>query len=248
MIHARPVRLAAVVVLGGAVALATTACGGPMQAGAAAVVDGQRTTDATIQDQVASIIAMDQRFKVTQGEPTDADRTQLAQDQLSLLVQQAVWEKAAADTGVTVTAADDAKAHSAMVEEARGELNKSFPGSDNEAVAIALANPQSSSPLPLAPSNIPVFSHVQALYLAVVNGLAKKLNVDPRDQNSGPALNAALAPVMAKAAKEVDYKISPRYGTFDPASNKFLTAQDSWMRPTDKQLAAAAQAQMQQTQ
>lgn len=248
MIHARSVRLAAVIVLGGAVALSTSACGGPMQAGAAAVVEGQRTTDATVQDQVASIIAMDQRFKLTQDTPTDAERASMAQTQLSMLVQQAVWQKAADDLGLTVTAADVAQAHSAQVESARGELNKNFPGSDNEAVAIALANPQSSSPLTLAPGNVPMFSHIEALYLAVVNSLAKKLNVDPNDQNSASALNAALGPVMLKAAKEIDYKISPRYGTFDPASNKFLTGRDTWIRPTDKQLAAAAQAQAQQMQ
>ena len=163
MVQARSVRLAAVIVLGGAVALSTSACGGPMQAGAAAVVDGQRTTDATVQDQVASIIAMDQRFNGNQNAPTDAERTGLAQTQLSMLVQQALWQKAAVATGVTATAADDAKVHSALVEEARGSLGKQFPGSDNEAVALALANPRNSSPLALAPSNVPLFSHVQAL-------------------------------------------------------------------------------------
>jgi hypothetical protein len=248
MIQARSVRLAAVIVLGGAVALATSACGGPMQAGAAAVVDGQRTTDKTIQDQVASIVTLDQRFNVTQAAATDADRAGYAQTQLSLLVQQALWQRAADDTGVSVTAADDAKVGSTLVEEARSSLGKGFPGSDDEAVAVAVANPQNSSPLSLAPSNVALFSHIQALYLAVINGMAKKLNVDPNDQNGSQALGAALNPVMAKAAKEIDYKISPRYGTFDAASDKFVTGQDSWLRPTKQQLADAAAAQAQQTQ
>ena len=248
MIQARSVRLAAVIVLGGATALATSACGGPMQAGAAAVVQGQRTTDATVQDQVASIVSMDQRFGVAQGDITDAGRTALAQTQISLLVQQAVWQKAADDQGVTVTAADDAKIHTSLVEQARSELGTQFTGSDNEAVAVAVGSSQNSSPLYIAASSVPVFSHIQALYFGVVDSLAKKLNVDPNDQASATALNAALAPVMSKASSEVHYKISPRYGTFDPASGKFLTAQNAWIRQTKAQIAAAAAAQAQQSQ
>lgn len=245
MIHARSVRLATVIVLGGAVALATSACGGPMQAGAAAVVDGQRVTDATIQNQVASIISMDQHFGAPQGDVTDAERTQFAQSEIKLLVQQAIWQKAADDEGVKVTAADDAKQHSSMVEDARQYLGKQFNGSDNEAVAIYIANQtsqQSQNPdaaIYLAPSDVGVYTHLSGLAYTVRLELVKKAHIDVNDPNASQALQAALGPVLTKAIKEVDYKISPRYGTFDPTAVTFTDAQNSWMRLTKAQQTAA---------
>jgi hypothetical protein len=245
VIHARSVRLAAVIVLGGAVALATSACGGPMQAGAAAVVQGQRTTDATVQDQVASIVSLVQHNNPQQGDITDAQRASLAKAQINLLVQQAVWQRVADDHGVTVTAADDAKEHNALVEQSRASLGGArFTGSDNEAVALADAESQSSSGL--APSTVPIYTHFQSLVTAVIDDQAGKLHVDPNDQNSLPALQAAIVPMLSKAATEINVKISPRYGSFDPATRQIVAAQASWIRPTAAQIAAAAAAQQQQ--
>ena len=245
MIHARSVRLAAVIVLGGAVALATSACGGPMQAGAAAVVQGQRTTDATVQDQVASIVSLVQHNNLQQGDITDAQRASLAKAQINLLVQQAVWQRVADDHGVVVSAADDAKEHTCLVEQARASLGGAqFTGSDNEAVALADAESQSSSGL--APSTVPIYTHLQSLVTAVISDQAGKLHVDPNDQNSLPALQAAILPMLSKAATEINVKISPRYGSFDPATRQIVAAQTSWIRPTAAQIAAAAAAQQQQ--
>ncbi|MEZ0106491.1 hypothetical protein ABH920_000472 [Catenulispora sp. EB89] len=252
MIHARSVRLAAVIVLGGAVALATSACGGPMQAGAAAVVQGQRTTDATVQDQVASIVSLVQHNNLQQGDITDAQRASLAKAQINLLVQQAVWQRVADDHGVTVSAADDAKEHTSLVQQARTSIEQAqasaggapFTGSDDEAVALADAESQSSTGL--SPSTVPIYTHIQALITAVVNDTAGKLHVDPNDQNSLPALQAAILPMLSKASTEINVKISPRYGSFDPATRQIVAAQASWIRPTAAQLAAAAAAQQQQ--
>ena len=245
MIQARSVRLAAVIVLGGAVALATSACGGPMQAGAAAVVQGQRTTDATVQDQVASIVSLVQHNNLQQGDITDDQRAALGKAQINLLVQQAVWQKVADDHGVTVTAADDAKEHSALVEEARTSLGAQFTGSDNEAVALADAESQQNAS-GLAPSSVPVYSHIQALVTAVIDSQATKLHLDPNDQNSLPALQQAILPMLSKAATEVTVKVSPRYGSYDPASRQVVAAKTSWIRPTAAQIAAAAAAAQQQ--
>ena len=252
MIQARSVRLAAVVVLGGAVALATSACGGPMQAGAAAVVQGQRTTDATVQGQVASIASLLQKNNLLQSELNDAQRAGLAKAQINLLVQEAVYQKAADDLGVTVTAADDAKTYSTLVEQARTMFQQNglnFTGSDNEAVALADLEQQRS--FEVAPSAVPVYVHLAALATAVRAGEAGRLGVNPNDQNdqNGQAkLDAQMQPLLLKAAAEVHVKISPRYGSFDPAKFQFTAAQTSWIRPTKAQLAAAAEAQAQQTQ
>ncbi|MEY9889656.1 hypothetical protein ABIA35_000304 [Catenulispora sp. MAP12-49] len=248
MNHARSVRLAAVIVLGGAVALATSACGGPMQAGAAAVVQGQRTTDATVQDQVASIVSLVEKNGLTQGDVTDAQRSALAKAQINLLVQQAVWQKVADDQGITVTAAADAKEHTSLVEQARASLTGAkFTGSDNEAVALADAESQQNSS-GLAPSSVPVYTHIQALVTSVVDAEAAKLHVDPNDQNSLTALQGAITPMLSKAASEINVKISPRYGSFDPSTRQIVAAQTTWIRPTAAQIAAAAAAQQQQSQ
>jgi hypothetical protein len=248
VIQARSVRLAAVIVLGGAVALATSACGGPMQAGAAAVVQGQRTTDATVQAQVASIVSLVQKNGLTQSDISDSQKAALAKAQINLLVQQAVWQKVADDQGVTVTAADDAKEHTNLVEQARASLTGAkFTGSDNEAVALADAESQQNSS-GLAPSSVPVYTHIQALVTAVIDDQATKLHVDPNDQNSLPALQGAILPMLSKAATEINVRISPRYGSFDPSTRQIVAAQTSWIRPTKAQLAAAAAAQEQQSQ
>jgi hypothetical protein len=239
VIQARSVRLAAVIVLGGAVALATSACGGPMQAGAAAVVQGQRTTDATVQSQVASIVSLAQHNGLQQGDVSDAQRAALAKAQISLLVQQAVWQKVADGLGLTVGAGADAKAHSTLVTQARAELGKQFTGSDNEAVALVDAESQNSAGL--APSAVPTYSHIQALYTAVADNQAGKLGIDPNDQNNGPALQQAIGPLLAKAATEINVKVSPRYGTFNAATLQLVAAQNSWIRPTAAQIAAANQ-------
>jgi hypothetical protein len=243
VIQARSVRLAAVVVLGGAVALTTSACGGAMQAGAAAVVQGQRTTDAAVQNQVASIISLAQKSGLQQGDVSDAQRSVLAKAQINLVVQQAVWQKVADGLGVTVGPDADAKEHSTLVAQARAALGPQFTGSDNEAVALADAESQTSSGL--APSTVPTYSHIQALVLAVIDNQAAKLHVDPNDQASLPTLQAAVVPLLNKAATQISVKVSPRYGTFDAATRQILAAKTDWIRPTDAQNAAANQQQPQ---
>jgi hypothetical protein len=95
---------------------------------------------------------------------------------------------------------------------------------------------------------VPIYSHLQALVTAVIDDQAKKLKVDPNDQNSLPTLQAAIVPMLTKAADQINVKVSPRYGSFDPATRQVVAAQASWIRPTKAQIAAAAAAQGQQTQ
>ncbi|MFD0639083.1 hypothetical protein ACFQ9X_53370 [Catenulispora yoronensis] len=217
-----------------------------MQAGAAAVVQGQRTSDRDIQSQVAAYETLRTDNGLTQNAaPTDADRAQVARAQINFLVQTAVWQKVADGLGVTVGPADDAKLRSTVVEETRSALGPDFHGSDNEAVSLAFAKTQ--QPNYLAPSAVPGWVHYQALIKAVVADEAAKLKVDPElnDQASQTAMQQAVIPLLDQAAKEIDVKISPRYGTFDAASRQLVTADTSWLRPTEAQI-AGAMAQMQQ--
>ena len=247
MIHARSVRLAAVVVLGGAVALATTACGGPMQAGAAAVVQGQRTSDRDLQSDVAAYIRLTEANGVAQpGGATDQERAGLASAQINFLVQRALWQKVADDLGVKVGPDTDAQYTTALVREARDALGPEFHGSDNEAVALAFARSQSANGL--SPNMVPVYVHYQALVQSVVADQARKLQVapNPQDPKAGPVLEKAIVPVLKNAAKEIDVKISPRYGAYvSDNGGKVVTAEKEWIRLTsaqaDKELAQLQQ-------
>jgi hypothetical protein len=246
VIHARSVRLAAVVVIGGAVALATTACGGTMQAGAAAVVQGHRTTDGEVQSEVTSYISLLEGNGVVQAaNVTDAARVSVAKSQLELRVQQAVLQKTADDLGLTVGPDADAKVRGALVDSARQALGATFHGSDNEAVSLFFAQQQQGA-MDLAPSVVPTYVHFDALRTAIVDAEVAKLKVDPNTNQGQAALQSAINPLVAKAVNEVDIRISPRYGTYDLSKLQFLTTPPSWMRPTEDQ--AAAQAQQQQPQ
>ncbi|GAA1951344.1 hypothetical protein [Catenulispora subtropica] len=251
MIQARSVRLAAVVVLGGAVALATTACGGPMQAGAAAVVEGQRTTDRQVQSQVEGFVSLlVDNHAAQESVFTTSARSVVAKSQVSHLVDEAVWQRAADDLGLTVGPDADAQKRAALVTAARQELPSRFPnfhGSDNEAVALYDALSQNS--YIVAPSGVPAYVHYKALYDSVIAGQAAKLHV-PSDltvPSTGPQLRQALVETLTKAAKEIDVKVSPRYGSYDSGSGQVVAAATSWIRPTKEQL-ADAMAQMQQAQ
>ncbi|NUR57624.1 MAG: hypothetical protein HOV87_02790, partial [Catenulispora sp.] len=234
---------------GGAVALATTACGGPMQAGAAAVVQGQRTSDREVQSEVASYVTLaEANGGPAAGTVTDQERAALAKAQINFLVQRALWQKVADDLGLKVGPDADAKVSSDQVKKARSALGPQFHGSDDEAVAVAIA--QSQNPNGLSPSLVPAYVHRQALIQAVIDDQAAKLKVAPdtQDPAAASALEKAIIPLLDKAAKEVDIKISPRYGAFDSSQRALVAADTSWIRPTTAQLDKALQQMQQQPQ
>ena len=248
MIRTRNVRFAASLVLGAAVLAGTTGCGGPMQAGAAAVIQGERTTDAQVQTNVSQIVALAEKHGLaTDATFTDAERAGLGRAQISLLVQQAVWQRAADDLHLTVTADQDAKVKASIVADARAALGPGFSGSDAEAVATQdFVNSQQGNAVGLAPGSLNVLAHTEALYEVVVANQANKLGVSPGVQS--PELQSALIALLGKAAQEINVKISPRYGTYDAALRRVKPAHDPWLKPTDAQLAAAAAALQQQSQ
>ncbi|NUP50731.1 MAG: hypothetical protein HOW97_25985 [Catenulispora sp.] len=251
MIHARSVRLATVIVLGGAAALATTACGGPMQAGAAVVVQGQRTSDRDVQSEVASYITMSEANKLVQpGGTTDQERANTAKAQIGLRVQQALWQKAADDLGLTVGPDADAKLTATLVEETRSALGPTFHGSDNEAVALAFAKSQQYHDTLLSPATVPMFVRQQVLVEAVVSAEAAKLKVSPnlQDPTTGQVLGAGVMRVLTQADKEIDVKIAPRYGAFDLQQLAVVATTDSWIRPGKAQIDNALQQMQQQPQ
>jgi hypothetical protein len=217
-----------------------------MQAGAAAVVQGQRTTDRQVQSQVASFASLLVKNGAAQeSQFSDATRAAVAKAQVSQLVRSAVWQRAADDLGLTVGPDADAKVAGAELSRDRAALGPNFHGSDNEAVALYDAQTQDASAL--APSAVPAFIHYKALYDAVVAGVAAKIGVPANlnSQTTGPQLQQAVVAALDKAAKEIDVKISPRYGDYNADTRQVVAADSSWIHPTKDQL-AKAMAQMQQ--
>jgi hypothetical protein len=216
-----------------------------MQAGAAAVVQGQRTSDRDVQSRSAAFVALlENNGAAQESDFTEGTRAAVAKAQISQLVRTAVWQRAADDLGVAVGADADAKMRGELVGSARAQLGKDFHGSDDEAVALADSQAQNASAL--APSGVPAFVHYRALYEAVLTGESTKLHENP-DVNGQPSpqLQQAVIALLDKAAKEIDVKISPRYGDYDPKTRQVVAADTSWIHPTKKQIANMV-AQMQQ--
>jgi hypothetical protein len=219
-------RLLATAVLGTAVLAGTTGCGGPMQAGAAVVVDGSRTTDGQIQDRVAAVNQLAKQAGVT--EPLLLSPSpQLSRVQVNQVVEAAVWKRAAQDLGVPVADSDIAQLKKEMVASARQALPH-FTGSDSE--AIALADLTSGQPSGVAPAGVDTFIALDVYQQVVVEHEAAKLKVDPSSSSSAPALRADIFPILDKAAAELNVKISPRYGSWNAAQAAISPGSPEWIR------------------
>jgi hypothetical protein len=222
-------RLLATAVLGGAVLAGATGCGSPMQAGAAVVVDGTRTTDAQIQAEVAQATALQAKY----GDPSPTSATDLAREQVNWVVLTGLYDQAAAGLGVTPSAADVAQAKTVLVQDARqniaGQL-KAFNGSDDEAVSLNLMMSQ-QSPTNIAPSGVATLSRLEADYEAVSKALSAKPGV------TAETLPTVRQTYLVEVAKKLHPKVSPRYGNFDAAKLGVSAATPAWIR---KAPAAAA--------
>jgi hypothetical protein len=230
----RRARLLATAVLGTAVLAGTTGCGGPMQAGAAVVVDGTRVTDSQIQAQVAQVSALQARY----GDPQPPAADSLAREQVNWVVLAGLYDKAAASLGVTPTAADLAQTRTGMVSDSRTQVLaqlKTFNGSDDEAVALSLMMGQ--QPADVAPQAVSTLVRLQADYVAVSKKLASKPGA------TQATLTTDRTALLATVAKKVDLAVSPRYGTFDPAHLAVTASTPTWIRSGAAATAPAPPAQ-----
>lgn len=227
MIRSRTVRLASVAVLGCAVLAGTAGCGnGPMKAGAAAVIDGQRVSDNDIQSRVTAIhafgaqhaveIAKIKAAIVASGSAPAAPSPDVAREQVGQLVTAAEWEKAAQLAGATVTAQNDQDALAAFVTQTQTDAAYAAAklpadGSMQERIAVVAQ----AAGVSLGPGDILGIVHNNATRSAVVVALAAKLNVDPTSGAQPGPLQTALQQLVTKAAAEVaaGTSLSPRYGS-----------------------------------
>lgn len=260
MIRTRTVRLAAVAVLGSAVLAGTAGCGsGPMQAGAAVVVDGNRVSDGEVQSRVTQIQDIGSRYaadisKIQQAASANgatAASPNVAQDQVKQIVDEAVWAKAAALVGAKATAADDAAQLQQLVASAGQAFQQTgLPSSGSAEDRISVL--AQSFGVNLAPGGVADYVHTSALQNAVIKAVAAKLNVDPSTISQPGPLATAVQQLVAQAAAAVKTKVSPRYGNGASLNPQTLSMDlgsvtPAWVRVAPApQAAATAPAQPQQ--
>jgi FKBP-type peptidyl-prolyl cis-trans isomerase (trigger factor) len=193
-------------VAAGLLALALTGCD-PAQAGAAAIVDGHRITVAQVQDSVDQLRAL----KAKLGQTIQSPAT-LARDDLQRRLILAVYERVAADVGVTVTDGDV----SAQLAKARQQA-----GSEEEFEAqAAQAN--------LSPEALQDYARQQALALKI----GAVLLPNATGQAGQAARDNAITARLVQTAKKMKFDVNPRYGRFDPNTGTLVDRQDDFLQPT----------------
>jgi outer membrane murein-binding lipoprotein Lpp len=182
-----------------------TACGNDAHPGAAAVVGGQRITVAQLETRVTEVREA-QRAAVpdeAQYEQAIAKTGTLTRDTLHNMVLDRVLHRAAQDEGVTVSRKELQQMRSALEEQTGG------------AKALEAAWLQEYG---IAPERLDENLRLQL----EAQKLAAKLGTDTAD----PAFWNALA----KASKDLDVDLNPRYGSWDVQKSSRVDAKTPWVR------------------
>jgi hypothetical protein len=182
-----------------------TACGNDAHPGAAAVVGGQRITVAQLETRVNEV-RQAQRAAVpdpAQYEQAIAKTGTLPRDTLHNMVLERVLHRAAQDAGVTVSRKE--------IQQMRRALEKQTGGAE----ALEAAWLQEYG---IAPERLDENFRLQL----EAQKLAAKLGTDTGD----PAFWNALA----KASKQLDVDLNPRYGTWDVQKSSRVDAKTPWVR------------------
>lgn len=201
------------------VALALTACE-PAQLGAAAIVDGQRIAIEDVQAAVRDV----HELQAQVGQPAQQPE-ELARAELQRRLILAVYERAARELGVRVTAGEV----SAELAKARQEA-----GSEEEfARQLAAQNlsPETAS------------DYVRQALLARKMGErlapARSGQGQVRQGRAGQgqaaqdqaAQDEAVTERLIQTAKRMRFEVNPRYGTFDTSDGRLMPRQDDFLRP-----------------
>lgn len=190
-------RAAALALAAGA---ALSACG-PSQLGAAAIVDDQRITVSEVQQTLKDVRELRERFALPTALGAEAARMEVERRVLDL-----VFEQAATDLGLQVTAGDVAQAQDAE---------------DRSPEEIAR----------LAAENNVSLASLDQLYRRFT--LEHKISDQVSKLNPGATeaqLNAAFAERLVATAKKMQIKINPRYGEFDPTVGQIAAVRPDFLR------------------
>lgn len=180
---------------------ATLSACGPSQLGAAAIVDDQRVTVSQVQRTLKDVRELRERFAMPTALGADAARLEVERRVLDL-----VFEQAATDLGITITPGDVAQARDAE---------------DRSPEEIAR----------LAAENNVSLASLDELYRRFT--LEQKISDQVAKLNPGATeaqLSAAFAERLVATAKQMQIKINPRYGTFDPTVGQIAASRPDFLR------------------
>lgn len=185
---------------------ALTACGSaPARQGAAAVVGNHRITVATLQSKVNEVRTAE--AKTPQGTQLLDNSGKLSSQTLTMLVQDEVIQRAAADAGVTITAGE--------VEQERSAALAQFGGSEQALDAAVLSN------YGIGPSAVDDFLRTNVAFTKLVQALGYQPGSDTGQ--------AAGVRKISETAKSLGVTINPRYGTWDAKNAVVGSATDPWI-------------------
>jgi hypothetical protein len=185
---------------------ALTACGsGPAQPGAAAVVGDQRITVSSLQHKVNEVRAA--QAASPQADQMVGGSGRLATQTLSMLVQNTVIERAAADAGVTVTDGEVQQQHAGALEQF---------GGNEQALDTALLQQYD-----IVPAGADSFFRTNAL----VGKLIVSLGFQPGSDGG----QTAVVKEISKTADDLGVRVNPRYGAWDSKKAIIGDAADPWV-------------------
>jgi hypothetical protein len=186
---------------------ALTACGssGPDRSGAAAVVGDQRISMASLQAEVNAVRA--EQAASPQADQLVAQSGNLSTQTLSMLVQSAVIDRAAADAGVTVSGDEVAQQRDAALQQLGG-------------------NEKALNQVLLQQYNV---GSAQADSFFRTNALVGKLIQSLGYQPGSDGGETAVTQDLTKTAERMGVTINPRYGAWDPKRALIGDASDPWV-------------------
>jgi len=191
-------RWAAAVPVAVAVALAVTGCG-QTQLGAAALYGGQRISASTLADEIANLNSGYQQYHAKVQIPYKP--AAMPREVLTWMLRFAATNQVAAREGINVTAAE-AQAQLASERSAAAQS-----GDTLREIAVLSGLPPDM--LPKVGRWLAIESRLQDL---LDNGVA------PTTTAGRDALGAAIEHQQCLAAKSLNIKVNPQYGTFDYTS------------------------------
>lgn len=186
---------------------ALTACGssGPDRTGAAAVVGDQRISVASLQAKVNAVRA--EQAASPQSAQLIAQSSKLSSQTLSMLVQSAVIDKAAADAGVTASGDEVAQQRQAALQQLGGN-EKALDEALLQRYGVGSAEADN-------------FFRTNVL----VGKLIQSLGYQPGSDGGETAVTKDLT----ETADRMGVTVNPRYGTWDSKKAVIGDAHDPWV-------------------
>jgi hypothetical protein len=200
------VNLRRILVVGAVLVAAALAGCEPAQLGSAAIVDGKRIEVDAVQGAVSDVRALQDQI----GQPAQAPET-LARGELQRRLILAVYERAARELGVRVTAGE--------VSSEMSRLRQAAGSEEEFARQVAGQN--------LSMQTVDEYVR-QALLARKFGPRLHPLAGATPDQ---AAQDAAVTERLIQTAKKMRFEVNPRYGDFDTGSGQLAEHRDDFVRP-----------------